>query len=526
MNSTRLLYLSAILISLLSCSSELKKEVNQPNILIAIADDASYPHMGAYGCRWVETPVFDKLAKEGVLFNNAYTSNAKCAPSRASLLTGRNSWQLEDAGNHLAYFPTKFKTFPETLSVNGFHVGYTGKGWAPGIALNKNGTDRDLLVNAYQNKKTTPPTTEISKNDYVENFKDFLKEKDEDKPFFFWFGGWEPHRAYEYGSGLRHGKKLSEIDKVFDFWPDVDSVRTDILDYAFELEYFDDQLGKILNVLEENGQLNNTVVIVTSDNGMPFPRVKGQEYEMSNHLPLAIMWKDGIKHVGRTIDDFISFIDIAPTILELAGVPYEQSKMKPITGSSLANILHSSKSGIVDPFRDHVLIGKERHDIGRPNNQGYPIRGIRKGDFLYLRNFKIDRWPSGNPETGYLNTDGSPTKTVILDSKNTNQDKYWALNFGKRSTEELFNIIDDPYCINNLADNIKFTSVKEEMAMQMEKELIMQNDPRILGNGDIFDNYKIYPTQFMDYYEKFSSGDDIPELIWVNKSDYRPNQSE
>src|SRR5690606_28094927 len=166
--------------------------------------------------------------------------------------------------------------------------------------------------------------------------------------------------------------------------------------------------------LEARGELENTLIVVTSDNGMPFPRVKGQAYEYSNHLPLAIFWPGGIRHPGRTIDDFISFTDLAPTFLELAGIPAERSGMQPIAGESFGDILFSEKEGMVDPGRNFVLLGKERHDVGRPEDKGYPIRGIVRDSMLYLRNFQTDRWPAGNPETGYMNTDGSPAKTVIL----------------------------------------------------------------------------------------------------------------
>ena len=118
-------------ISLLS-----KKTVERPNILFAIADDWSFGHAGAYGCEWIKTPAFDRVAREGILFNRAYTPNAKCAPSRAIILTGRNSWQLEEAANHQNIFPAKFKGWMEVLTENGYSTGFTGKGWGPGIAKN------------------------------------------------------------------------------------------------------------------------------------------------------------------------------------------------------------------------------------------------------------------------------------------------------------------------------------------------------------------------------------------------------
>ncbi|WP_179021796.1 sulfatase family protein [Winogradskyella forsetii] len=519
-------FLGILTILMSGCQSGQKQKViEKPNILLVVADDATVRHMGAYGSKFIKTPAFDRVAKNGVLFNKAYTPNAKCAPSRASMLTGRNSWQLEAGGNHMSYFPSKFKTFPEVLDENGYHVGYTGKGWLPGVAFNEDGTKRDLLIKNYSNIELDAPTTEISNNDYAANFNAFLNENESDKPFFFWFGSWEPHRQYEYESGLRSGKKLSEIDEVFKFWPDTEEVRKDILDYALELEYFDTQLGKLIKQLELNNELDNTIIIVTSDNGMPFPRIKGQEYELSNHLPLAIMWPKGIKHKDRKIEDFVNFTDLAPTILEFVGISNEDSGMAPIQGKSLAKILTGNKSGIVDSSNDHILIGKERHDIGRPNNEGYPIRGIFKGDYLYLKNFKTDRWPGGNPETGYLNCDGGPTKTAVLDSYGTDNHQYWQMSFGKRVEEELYNIKLDPLCMSNLAYDENYKIKKEELFTQMTTELIEQNDPRIVGEGDIFDNYKIFPKKFMDYHQRYMNGEEMPELHWVKYSDFRQEQN-
>jgi arylsulfatase A-like enzyme len=196
------------------------------------------------------------------------------------------------------------------------------------------------------------------------------------------------------------GKKPADLPRVPSFWPDNEIVRNDMLDYAFEVEHFDQHLGRMIEMLEKNGALENTIIIVTSDHGMPFPRGKGQAYEYSNHVPLAVMWPRGIKVVGRTVDDYVSFADIAPTLLESAGLSRQRAGMQPITGRSLSEIFQATKNGQVIAARDHVLVGKERTDIGRPNDVGYPIRGIVKNDVLYLRNFEIDRWLTGNPETG------------------------------------------------------------------------------------------------------------------------------
>ena len=508
----------------------------RPNILFAIADDVSYPHMSAYGTPWVDTPAFDRVAREGLLFNRAYTPNAKCAPSRATILTGRNSWQLEEAANHWAYFPTKFTSYPEALSQRGYHVGYTGKGWAPGIAETDEGEPRQLTGTPYEEHTTTPPAQSISSNDYAANFEAFLEDREgDDEPFCFWYGGHEPHRAYEYGVGLREGgKELSDIDQVPSFWPDTRAVRTDMLDYAFEIEYFDRHLQRMLQMLEERGELENTIVVVTADNGMPFPRIKGQEYELSNHLPLAIMWKGGIKDPGRVIEDHVSFIDFAPTFLEVAGVPREETTMQPIQGQALTGIFNSGEAGQVNPERDHVLIGKERHDVGRPNDRGYPIRGIVTDDYLYLRNFEPDRWPAGPPQTGYLNTDGSPTKTLILESRkdpvireggqDLETERFWDQSFGKRPAEELYRIASDRANVDNLAEDEVYQGLKNRLKEQLFSELKKQEDPRMFGEGRVFDEYTYADSAHRNFYERYMNGElEKTDAGWVSPSDFEPN---
>ena len=498
----------------------------RPNILFAIADDASYPHIGAYGCKWVKTPGFDRVAKAGLLLRRAYTCNAKCAPSRASILTGRNSWQLEAACNHWCYFPAKFATYPEVLAQNGYFVGKTGKGWAPGVARAADGKPRHLAGTPFDKRRTKPPTRGISSADYAANFADFLEAAPADQPWCFWYGGHEPHRGYEYGSGVaKGGKKTSDIDSVPAYWPDNEIVRNDMLDYAFELEYFDSHLVRMLDMIAKAGQLDNTLVIVTADNGMPFPRCKGQEYEQSNHLPMAIMWPRGIRNPGRVVEDYVSFIDLAPTFIELAGLKWKDTPLASAPGRSLTDVFAGEKSGQVNPARDHVLIGKERHDVGRPHDWGYPIRGIVKGDMLYVHNFKTDRWPAGNPETGYLNTDGSPTKTEVLKTRgNPETGHLWELSFGKRPAEELYDLSEDPLCLTDLAGRPEFAKVLAALRDQLFRELKAQADPRMFGKGDVFDEYPYADTKNRNFYERYMKGEKI-NAGWVSPTDFQPRKS-
>ena len=494
---------------------------SRPNILFALADDVSHPHAGAYGTTWVRTPAFDRIAREGLLFTHAYSPNAKCAPSRSIILTGRHSWQLEAAANHWPSFPPRFRTYAETLAASRYHVGYTGKGWGPGVAVDEDGHPRQLAGTPFQEHRASPPAGHVSDNDYAANFAAFLDARPEGQPFCFWYGGFEPHRPYELGVGLRGGdRQTSDVDALPPYWPDTETVRTDLLDYAFEIEHFDRHLQRMLALLEERGELARTLVVVTADNGMPFPRAKGQAYEASNHVPMAAMWPEGIREPGRRVDDHVSFVDLAPTFLEVAGVEPASSGMRPITGKSLLALFRASRSGVIDPTRDHVLVGKERHDVGRPHDRGYPIRGIVKDGWLYVRNFAPDRWPAGNPETGYLNVDGSPTKTEILAMHRRGAGpQYWQWSFGKRRPEELYDLGADPACVRNVAHDPAHAARRDALRQKLRAELEAQGDPRMSGDGDVFDAYPYADESGRGFYERFMRGEK-PSSGWVEPSDF------
>lgn len=496
---------------------------DRPNILFCIADDWGL-HAGAYGTPWVKTPAFDRVARNGLLFNDAYTPNAKCAPSRACLLTGRNSWQLKEAANHICYFPAEFKGWAEALHEHGWTVGHTLKGWGPGVALNAEGKPRQMTGAAFNKQKLTPPAEHISNVNYAANFSDFLDAAPEDQPWCFWYGSIEPHRAYEFGVGVKKGgKSVSDIDHVPACWPDNDDVRNDMLDYAFEVEHFDSHVNLMLQDLERRGLLENTLVIVTSDHGPPFPRGKGNVYELANHVPLAMMWPKGLRNSGRVINDFVSFVDIAPTLIEAAGINWSETGMAPTAGHSLMGLLRDAPVQPEVP-RDHVLLGKERTDIGRPHDWGYPTRGIVTDEWLYIRNYEPSRWPGGNPETGYMDCDAGKTKSVILHGHRADaSDPYWALCFGLRPGEELYNLKSDPDCVRNLAEVPLFASQKSKLHDQMTNELKAQEDPRMFGNGAIFDSYEHSTRSNIGFYERFTSGEKL-NAGWIDPDDIEPKK--
>jgi arylsulfatase A-like enzyme len=273
----------------------------------------------------------------------------------------------------------------------------------------------------------------------------------------------------------------------------------------------------MIELLKQKGELDNTIIIVTADNGMPFPRAKGFQYDYATHLPLAIFWPNGIKNPGRTNNQLISNIDIVPTLYDLA-LSKDDCKKINTSGVSLRDIFEDK----LKHKREFIVLGKERHDVGRPLNQGYPIRSIRYKDYLYIYNFKPQLWPSGNPETGYLNTDGSPTKSVILNLRRQKIDStYWSENFGFHPQEELYNLKKDRECLQNLAQNPKFQKLKSTLKNQLFKSLKQQKDPRVMGNGDVFDNYPFDKADSWNFYERYMKGEIEPASTnWVNESDY------
>ncbi len=463
----------------------------RPNILFAISDDQSYPHASIYGCTFVNTPAFDRVAKEGILFKNCYAASAGCSPSRAALLTGRHTWQLKNAGTHASSFPTEFIVYPRILEEAGYFVGYTGKPWGPGN-WRASGRTRNPAGPAFNKVRLkTPPARAINRTDYAGNFKAFLKARPKNKPFCFWYGATEPHRAYQKGIGLKSGKKLKDV-QVPSFLPDTELVRSDLLDYAFEIEHFDSHLQKMLRLLEQMGELDNTLILVTSDNGMPFPRAKANLYEYGTHVPMAIRWGDRTQG-GRVVDDFVGFVDFAPTFLAAAGLkPHKQ-----MTGKSLMKILLSKKHGQVDPTRTRVFTARERHSSSRVNNLTYPCRALRKGDYLYIRNFAPERWPAGDPRGvkgapfGYYDIDGCPTKTFLIENRKKFP-KFFELAVAKRPAHELYHIPSDPGNLKNLAADQKNAKEFQELKTELEAYLRETGDPRVLGNGDVWETYRRY----------------------------------
>ncbi len=453
-----------------------------PNILFVISDDQSWAHTGAEGCAWVKTPAFDRVAREGARFTSAFCGSPSCTPSRSIVLTGRRLWEIGEGGVLYGTLERAYPPFTYALEAAGYALGWTGKGWGPG-EWEKGGLPRHPLGREFNDRKHAPPPhAAIDPRDYAANLRDFLAARPAGAPFFFWLGATEPHRVYEAGAGVRAGKRLADVT-VPPYWPDTAEVRSDLLDYALEIEWLDAQLGRALAVLEAAGELERTLVVVTSDNGMPFPRAKVNLYDPGVRMPLAVRWPGKVP-AGRTVTDFVSHAELAATLLEAAGV----ARPPTVTGRSFWPVLAAAGGGRVDPTRDHVITALERHTWCRPDGATYPIRALRTDGFLYIRNFAPDRWPTGGPDfissnkTPHGDVDGAPIKDFMERPENQRRfPREFALNYGKRPAEELYDVRSDPHQIRNLADDPAMAETKARLWAQLRGELERSGDPRIAG---------------------------------------------
>ena len=452
--------------------------VEQPNILFAIADDWGWPHAGAYGDPVVQTPAFDRLAREGILFSHAYISSPSCTPSRNAILTGQYHWRLGPGANLWSTLDPTTPVYPLLLEDAGYRIGRFRKSWGPGDLSN---WDRHPAGHDYTRS----------------SFAAFMAERNEeqpDQPFCFWLGTSDPHRSYDPGSGIRSGIDAEQI-RLFECFPDNEIVRSDVADYYYEVQRFDTLVASAIKVLEEYGELENTIIVLTGDHGMPFPRCKSNNYDSGARIPLAVRWGSGIKNPGRVLDDFISTTDLAPTFLELAGLEIPEI----MTGRSFSTLLGSPEEGFVErEHRDYVLHGKERHVPGQEEDMGgYPVRAIRTHDYLYIRNFREDRWPAGTPNYKEAaipycwlgDCDNGPTKTYMVDYQD--KDEYhrnlYELSFGKRPAEELYDCRKDPEQLVNLADDPAYAEIKMELSDRLMEDLLATKDPRATGGGENFD---------------------------------------
>jgi len=457
------LTLLGVTLLVLACRKDQEAHHPRPNILILMADDWNWPQSEGVTDPNILTPTFDRITEEGVYFSNAFVNSPSCTPSRAAMLTGMHAWMLETGVHLWGALPEKFETYTDALERAGYLVGYSGKGWGPGY-LEESGRSYNpagrIVVGPEPGRNWDSP-------DRVTSLEAFLALRAEGQPFHFWLNTSEPHRPYEWQSGVCRGMQLEAV-VVPPTLPDTDETRTDLADYYYEVEQFDLVAGDLIAYLEETGELDNTIVVMTGDNGMPFPRAKMTLYDLGTRVPLAVRWPDQVVG-GRVVEDFVTLADLAPTFLEVAGI----EPLPAMSAQSFLPALESGASGLLDPERIRVFSSIELH-CGR-----YPMRAIRTSEYLYVRNYEPERpinvcaeyWES---EAGY-----SPTwvSVLALDSASAMRQRI----IGKRPAEELYDLSADPFQLHNIADDAGYASVRGLLASELEAELRRTGDPRVEG---------------------------------------------
>jgi uncharacterized sulfatase len=434
---------------------------DRPNILFAIADDWGWPHASVYGDRVVGTPTFDRVCREGAVFTQAHCCASTCSPSRAAILTGQTIHRLAEGGNIFGFLPKRFAVYPDLLEAAGYQVGYERKGWGPGRL----------------GERTRNPA-----GPQYKRFQDFLAKLPAGQPFCYWFGSFDPHRPYKRGTGLESGMRPEDV-RVPPFLPDTPEVRSDFLDYYWKTQRFDREVGEIVDMVERAGRLDNTIVVITGDNGCSFPRAKANCYDYGTHQPLAIRWPARVK-AGRRISEFVSLTDMAPTFLEAAGL----KPLPEMTGRSFLGLL----TGAGADKRDHIFMERERHDNCRPGNGSYPMRAIRTRDFLYIRNLRPDRWPAGNPPY-FDDVDDCPTKELMLARRDDPKfAPYFQWSFGKRPAEELYDLRKDPGELSNVAAESRYASTKARLRRDLDGWMKRTEDPRATNDDDRWDLYEYF----------------------------------
>jgi uncharacterized sulfatase len=331
-----------------------------------------------------------------------------------------------------------------------------------------------------------------------QNWDAFIADREEGQPFCFWWGPTNTHRKWTKGSG----KDVWGLDpdrlkgRLPAFLPDTHDVREDVNDYLGECLAVDAGIGVILKKLEEMGELDNTLVVISGDHGIPgIPRGKCNLYDLGTEVALAARWPGKIKP-GRVVSDFVNLRELAPTFLK-AG---KTEVPKGMSERDLMPLFLSEKSGQVDEARDSVVVGRERHVAeAREGRLPYPQRAIRTKDFLYIRNFEPDRWPMGSPgvvaEEGpvdldlmenntfaaFGDLDASPTKAWIIEHRNEPENRiYFNYAFDKRPYEELYDLRNDPDYMTNVAEHPDYEKTKEKLSKDLMDTLVAENDPRVV----------------------------------------------
>lgn len=440
------MHLWLCLVLLMLAGHALAQSTNRPNVVLIIADDLAWDDSGAYGNKNVGTPNIDRLAREGLKFNRAFVTISSCSPSRSSMITGRYPHSADAEQLHWP-LPAEQITFVEKLKAAGYWTAASGK-WHLGEAVK----DRfDVVDDPGEAGFQTDPTTGkmLAKDDSgAAGWLPVMRQRPKDKPFFLWFAALDPHRDYLENS-IPHPHKPADVI-VPPHLPDTTEVRYELALYYDEIARLDGNVGKVIAELEQQGVADNTLILFISDNGRPFPGAKTTMYDSGIRTPLLARWPKTIRR-GITSDSLVSSVDLAPTILQLAGLPIPPT----VQGKSFAATLTNPKN----KTRDAIYAEKNWHDYEDR------VRAVRTERFKYIRNDYADLAGTPSADAGR-----SPTMDAIRRlHKEGKLTAHQARIFQKpRPAEELYAVVADPQEVNNLANDPRYAKTLTELRAKLK----------------------------------------------------------
>ena len=446
-------YLTGLLI-LFATQLALAQPKNLPNIILFIADDVGWNDIGCYGNTAVFTPNIDRMAQEGIRFTNTYLTASSCSPSRTSIISGRYPHNTGSAELHTS-LPAEVPIFPELLKEAGYYTAQAGK-WHMGDDARR-GFDvihDDGKKNGIGGEAMWLPT---------------LRERPKDQPFFLWFASIDAHRPW----GANAFSEKTTYSKISPppFLANTESTKKDLAQYYDEITRFDDFIGKVEEELRRQGVLDNTMIIIMSDNGRPFPRSKTRVYDSGMKTPFVVKWNAGLPQKGAVSNSLISVIDIAPTLLQLTGV----DALPSFQGKSFVPVLKDPARA----FRNYVFSEHNWHD------QEALERMVRTPDYLYVLNLRPNL---SNP--GPADSNNSPSfqdLKAIRDAGHLTAAQTDVFMV-PRPAEELFDCRKDPLQLVNRASVPEYQDALKDMrqVLQQWRKETADTTPEAL-TGDWYD---------------------------------------
>ena len=405
-----------------------QSEAPRPNFVFIISDDHSWTDLGCYGNAAARTPNLDRLASQGARYTHCFVTSPQCSPNRSAILTGLPPHQTATSRLH-APMPGGQETFLEPLREHGYFLG----------AWNKvhQGAEFDKTRWHYHGAARLSPT-------------DFLRQRPKDRPFFFHVGFTDPHRPYSPGA-FDPPTDPSRVP-VPKWLPDTPEIRKDLADYLDEIARMDRQAGEVLRVLEEQGVADNTVVMFTGDNGMPFPpRAKGTLYEDGIRVPLIVRWPGRVQP-GTVSGKLVSHIDLPVTWLESARIP------KPLRMKGV-NLMTGN--------RDEIFSERNWHD------NFDLIRCIRTRTHKLIYNGLPDK-----PHRPIRDLADSPTwaSYLALNAAGKLSAAHQRALAPQRPLLELYDLERDPDELNNLADAPASSKIQEDLLNRLGSWMDSTND--------------------------------------------------